>query len=145
MINNGSSWIFLIAVYILSTLWFWYRGYKAKKLCYEMKRTAGGLWSLATYIVCLYLIIGASNLLVPINNWVDQQQLSSVSDLTKTVFGFTPYVFVAVVVWIAVRLMFSKSPIKFNEQEKKWQQEERNKFREKLPKVLRRFVKAKVD
>ncbi len=130
----------LLLLYVYSCI----RAWRKKRLRYELKNITNSLIPLITIILMCYMAIGSAVLLPIIKEWAQNYTFSSdvstlaiwlIRDGTPLVWVFAT---ILLIVWIWVKLpMF-----KYSDKEKEWRKESSIKFREKLPKILQRFVKV---
>ncbi len=144
MTNSPYFWWGFLAFFIFTNLWSLYKGYKTKRFVYELKGIVNGLRPLITMIWIIYFMLGAAYLVTPINNWIESAALQSSSLVGQTIINTMPLVFI-ITVWVIIFKLIgtmSKPFIKYNDKEKEYQREASDKFKAKLPRILRRFVKA---
>jgi uncharacterized membrane protein len=96
-------------------------------------------------IWAMYFTVGAVNLIIPINHWVEaQQSLNGYSNLAKNVLALAPLVYVLTILYVLVRIILNigKNPlIKYSDKEKQYQGHSRiNELKAKYP-ALKRFLK----
>ena len=144
MINSAAFWWVILIAYVCFTLWDWIKSYRKKRLFYAMKQSANGLQFLIALVGVLYFVIVAVTFLPTFAEWWNSRNVASTIPLGTWLLSRVPLVYSIGVFLVVIRVMWwmQKPMIKYNDQEKIWNQESNARLRDKLPNWMRGLIKV---
>lgn len=136
----GIVLVILFILHIYSWIKAWYKG-RWGRLKYSLKTSVNGIYPWLAMLMLAYML---SIAILPLPYITEKtNDIVASTPLAEIMIKGTPYAYaviiIALAIWIAIKVNF-KPLVKYNEQEKKWNDEAKAKLKERLPSWIPEWV-----